>query len=143
MGRGSGLIAQSRGGPPTRATRQSKAFIMTSPNVVTVRLLASCIEAYQRHRSPSKGLACAHRIRRGGGSCFEFVWLRLLRHGLMVTVMTVWGRAKTYAAAAFTLRSAGIVMNKSDHEGEVQRDCAIVFCCVDGGVTCCMLPSVF
>ncbi|WP_456824480.1 membrane protein insertion efficiency factor YidD [Cellulomonas sp. P5_E12] len=47
------------------------------------RLADSLIGLYQRHLSPRKGWACAHRVAHGGASCSAAVREILTRSGLV------------------------------------------------------------
>ena len=43
----------------------------------------AAIRAYQRHLSPRKGYACAHRLARGGQSCSEAVRAIVAERGVV------------------------------------------------------------
>jgi putative component of membrane protein insertase Oxa1/YidC/SpoIIIJ protein YidD len=62
--------------------------------------VAWCIAGYQKHLSPRKGWNCAHRVRRGGLSCSEFVRRAVLQHGVAGAIPLARERFAQCAAAA-------------------------------------------
>jgi putative component of membrane protein insertase Oxa1/YidC/SpoIIIJ protein YidD len=64
------------------------------------------IAQYQRHLSPRKGYACAHRMAHGGESCSEHIKGLIARHGLMQAVTLAPDRFRACRDAYFLLRAA-------------------------------------
>ncbi len=69
---------------------------------------AAC-RAYQRHLSPRKRWACAHRVHHGGDSCSGAVRTLLLQRGLLGALAPTAGRFLACYRAAAALRALGAV----------------------------------
>lgn len=49
-------------------------------------LAIAAISGYQRHLSPRKGFACAHRVLHGGDSCSQYVKGAIAQNGLIAAI---------------------------------------------------------
>ena len=92
------------------ARRRKVGFSRTAPTSVershVARLALAAIIAYQKHLSPRKGFACAHRVWHGGASCSEFVRRAIEQHGLREAVPLARARFGACKAAAQEMRLA-------------------------------------
>ena len=70
------------------------------------RLALVGIAGYQRHLSPRKGYACAHRIRHGGTGCSGFAKQAIAEQGLIRALPLIRLRFAACRDAAKELRDA-------------------------------------
>lgn len=77
------------------------------PHEIFSHAVAVAISGYQRHLSPLKGYACAHRVLHGGDSCSQYVKALILEKGPAGAVARVRERFAACRAANESLR-AGI-----------------------------------
>ena len=81
---------------------------MTRPLGSAPRLLVDgLIRGYQRHLSPRKGYACAHRVLAGGLSCSAAVRGIVAEHGVVGGVVPTLARFVACYRAAASLQLAG------------------------------------
>ena len=79
-------------------------------------LAVKAISGYQRHLSPRKGFACAHRIAYGGASCSQHIKTLIERHGLMQGAALAPERFRACREAYFVLRAADSGERSDDGE---------------------------
>ncbi len=68
------------------------------------RLALAAIGGYQRHISPRKGFACAHRVANGGTGCSGYAKTAIADHGLIRAIALIRARFADCRDAAEELR---------------------------------------
>lgn len=68
------------------------------------RVALAAIGGYQRHLSPRKGYACAHRLARGGTGCSGYAKAAISEHGLIRAIPLIRQRFAACRDAAEELR---------------------------------------
>ncbi|MEZ5796107.1 MAG: membrane protein insertion efficiency factor YidD [Paracoccaceae bacterium] len=95
------------------------------------RIALAAIGGYQRHLSPRKGYACAHRIRHGGTGCSGYAKAAIRSHGLLRAMPLIRARFSACRDAAEELRAA---RDRGEKRKDRWYDCGYCDC---GG---CDLP---
>ncbi|MBD2492810.1 membrane protein insertion efficiency factor YidD [Nostoc sp. FACHB-280] len=84
----------------------------------TRQVSVSVIAGYQKHISPHKGFACAHRILYGGESCSQYIKSVIAQEGLRVAFIKSRTRFQACKQANLILRSQLDDSESSESEDE-------------------------
>lgn len=90
---------------PTDRIRRIRRIRRPARRSLADSLAMGAIAQYQRHLSPRKGYACAHRMAHGGESCSEHIKGLIARYGLMQAATLAPGRFRACRDAHLLLRA--------------------------------------
>ncbi|MEA5577752.1 membrane protein insertion efficiency factor YidD [Anabaena sp. UHCC 0451] len=116
-------------------------------DLVTREVTVSAITGYQKHISPHKGFACAHRVLYGGESCSQYIKRVIGQEGLKAAFLKSRVRFQSCKQANLILRSQAEELEPPNQTDEEKRNqptqpitpkssCQDSFDVVDLGINC-------
>jgi putative component of membrane protein insertase Oxa1/YidC/SpoIIIJ protein YidD len=106
---------------------------------ITRKISISAITGYQKHISPHKGFACAHRILYGGDSCSQYIKRIIAKEGLKTALLKSRLRFQSCKQANLILRSQSVETEEGRQNTKKSRkscqnsfnDTILPECCVE------------